>query len=118
MQKRFSEMCRDELVLESSRLKEENERLYSEGRISEANIAKQRYYFCLSYLTDPNEVEPNKSYHIQGEEGDFLVDYINGVMAWGYRNGDTSTEIDALPIGQLVEKFELTGCGASCTCKH
>ncbi len=118
MQKRLSEMCREELVLESSRLKEENERLYKDGRISEANIAKQRYYFCLSYLADPNEVTAGKSYQIQGEDDELLIDYINGVMAWGYRNGDTNREIDAIPIGQLVEKIEFTGCGANCGCKH
>lgn len=118
MQKRFSEMCREELISESIRLKEENEQKYKEGRISEANIAKQRYYFCLSYLADPNEIEIGKTYQIQGESDELLVDYLNGVMAWGYRNGDQTSEMDAIPIGQLVEKIEFTGCGENCGCRH
>lgn len=118
MQKRFSEMCREELEREAERLKEENQNKYKEGRISEANIAKQRYYFCLSYLADPTQIEVGTTYQIQGESDLFLVDYLNGVMAWGYRNGDNNSEMDAIPIGQLVEKIEFTGCGANCGCKH
>lgn len=115
MQKRFSEMSREELLQESERLLKENERLYKEGRMSEANIAKQKYYFCLSYLKDPKEIESGKVYQIQGEKDTFLVEYLNGVMAWGYRNGDTSQELDALPIGQLMEenKTNSSHCGCS-----
>lgn len=118
MQKRFSEMCREELELEAKRLAAENEKLFNDGLISQANIAKQRYYFCLSYLADPTEIQIGKSYLIQGESDEILVDYLNGVMAWGYRNGDKNSEMDAIPIGQLVEKIEFTGCGPNCGCKH
>lgn len=118
MQKRYSQMSREELLQESSRLLEENERLYKEGRMSEANIAKQKYYFCLSYLRDPKEIESGKVYEIQGEKDTFLVEYLNGVMAWGYRNGDTSQELDALPIGQLSEKKEGSCSHSHCGCSH
>jgi hypothetical protein len=113
MQRRLSEMSIDELQIEAHRLLAEAEQKKEEGSISEAAILKKRYYFCLSYMYDPNQFKPGERYTILDEHQEFIIHYLNGVMAWGVITGDSSSELKAYPIGQL-QPIQATCAGGCC----
>jgi hypothetical protein len=116
MQRRLSEMSIEELQIEAHRLLAEADQKLAEGSVSEAAILKKRYYFCLSYMYDPNQFKPGERYTILDDHQEFIIQYLNGVMAWGYINGDTSSELKAYPIGQLQPIQEK--CAGGCNCAH
>lgn len=117
MQKRFSQMSKEELMLEAERLRAEGEKLQKEGNLSLANITKQRYYFCLSYLMNPEEIMIGSTYYVMDEDQEFVVEYLNGVMAWGYFPNQPGRERVAFPIAQL--KPSKNYCASSgCGCTH
>ncbi|WP_169730001.1 DUF1811 family protein [Thermicanus aegyptius] len=104
MQKLFSQCTKEELKEEANRLKEEMIKKRAEGEHSRANVLEKRYYLALSYLKDPGEILPGVTYSILGDGRELMVEWIDGVMAWGYLYGDRSGEMVAFPIGQLAPK--------------
>lgn len=96
---RYSEMTKQELYAEMQKMIGEARKKHQAGFLSEANILEQKYYMAKSYLMDRKEIKAGNQYHVAGEAGIFLVNYLNGVFAWG-RFPD-SQEDQAFPIGRL-----------------
>lgn len=102
--KRYGEMSQEELEEEAKRLWQDLQTFQQEERDSDAAIAERKYYMARSYLTDPNTIQPSKVYTVEGEEGLFKVDYLNGVMAWGSFEG--SSEKVSFAIAMLQNAGE------------
>lgn len=100
MNKRYSEMTKEELFAEMQHALGEKRKKEQAGFISEANILEQKYYMAKSYLTDPETILAGQRYRVEGMEELFSVRYLNGVMAWGTFPSKPDEEI-ALPIGRL-----------------
>lgn len=94
-------MSRTDLVKETERLRREAKRKQAEGNLHEIDVLEQQYYFAKSYLMNPEDIEVGAAYHIHGESGSFRVSYLNGVMAWGKVNNESSER--AIPIGRLYQ---------------
>jgi hypothetical protein len=99
--KRYSEMSKDELLTEMQRLREDGMKQHQSGLLteSELHVLEQKFYLAKSYLMDPKEIEPGRSYKVEGYDESFQVEYLNGVMAWG--KFSSSEETIAIPIGRL-----------------
>lgn len=102
MEKRFSEMSKEELDHQLIKLKEAAMKKHQAGFYSEAAVYEQKFYMAKSYLLNPADVIPGKEYKVVGYEQSFLVSYLNGVMAWGRLSG--SDEEIAMPIARLELK--------------
>ncbi|SDW75768.1 Protein of unknown function [Marininema mesophilum] len=95
----FSRMNRGELLTEIRRLQESENQARRSSMIGEEAVIQQQIRFAKSYLTDPSSIHPGKLYKVEGEESLFLVEYLNGVMAWG--NFVDRRIREAVPIGIL-----------------
>ncbi|WP_134703944.1 YfhH family protein [Ammoniphilus sp. YIM 78166] len=100
MDKRYSEMTKEELDYELLKLKEASMKKHQAGFFSEAAVLEQKFYMAKSYTLDPSRYLPGQAYQVTGYEGDFTISYMNGVMAWGHFK-DSSEEV-AFPIGRLT----------------
>jgi hypothetical protein len=95
MNKRYSEYTAEELQRELVAL----ERMIGqESSPSQAEILRQKYYMAKSYLLE-NQAFPPGEYRVEGREGKFTLERLNGVMAWGRWN---SGEEGAVPIATLI----------------
>lgn len=92
-------MTKKELENEISRLAEENERLKLIGETSHQKVIEQRLYLAKSYLLDPDQLELNTWYQVEGYTGRFFLKRLKGVMGWG--NWEESWEEVAYPIARL-----------------
>ncbi|UOF91636.1 YfhH family protein [Fodinisporobacter ferrooxydans] len=99
--KRYSEMTREEIQLEMQRLREEGMKKHQSGLLSESElqVLEQKFYLAKSYLVDPKTIVIHGEYRVEGQEEDFCVDHLHGIMAWG--NFVSSKEQIAIPIGRL-----------------
>lgn len=93
-------MNQEELYREMQTLLGDARKKEQAGFISEANVLEQKYYMAKSYAMNKDEIHIGKEYLVEGEEGLFTVEYLNGVFAWG--RFKTSEEDEAFPIGRLV----------------
>lgn len=106
--KRYSEMTHEELQAEMQRLRSESMKKYQAGYVSEAGVMEAKFFMARSYLLNPEDYPPDQEYMVSGYDEPFYVQYLRGVMAWGYfRN---SNEQRAFPIGRL-EKIKNKSCG-------
>ncbi|HJV46249.1 MAG TPA: YfhH family protein [Bacillota bacterium] len=99
MEKRFSEMSKEELEQALIKYKEGAMKKHQAGFFSESAILEQKFYMAKSYLLNPSTFIPGKEYQVVGYEGPFTITYLNGVMAWGTFAG--SEEEIAFPISRL-----------------
>jgi hypothetical protein len=106
--KRYSEMSHDEIQAEMQRLRSESMKKYQAGYLSEAGIMESKYFMARSYLLKPENFPADKEYIVSGYDEPFYVQYLRGVMAWGYFR--SSDEQRAFPIGRL-EEIKNTSCG-------
>lgn len=101
-EKRFSELTEYELRQEIAQLQEKAQKAEQMGMVNEYAVIQRKIYMAKAYLLDPNDFKPNEIYEIHGDpETYFQIEYLNGVVAWGYRLGKSS-EIEALPISMLI----------------
>ncbi|SFS31205.1 DUF1811 family protein [Marininema halotolerans] len=96
----FSRMSREELQTEIDRLKEAEDQARRSSMIGEEAVIQQQIRLAKSYLTDPDTIHPGTHYKVEGEKSLFLVEYLNGVMAWGTFVDRRIRE--AVPIGILT----------------
>ncbi|MBD1379653.1 YfhH family protein [Metabacillus arenae] len=102
MEKRYSEMTEFELKTEIAQLKEKARKAEQLGIINEFAVLERKIAMAKSYLLDPKDFEPGKSYPIEEAPGEyFKIDYLNGVFAWGSRSVTPNKE-EALPISMLI----------------
>lgn len=96
----YSQMSRDELLLEIETLKQEKVRARRQSLFSELDVIQQKINFAKSYLVDKSTIQPHQFYQVEGEPIRFWVEDLNGIMAWGRYEGQH--EQIALPIGILT----------------
>ncbi|WP_270182638.1 YfhH family protein [Alkalihalobacillus sp. CinArs1] len=103
MDKRFSEMNKEELRTSIAQLSEKARRAEQMGMVNEFAVHERRIALAKSYLLNPDDFTPGKTYELEGDPGSsFVIDYMNGTFAWGFRKG--SETIEAFPISMLIEK--------------
>ncbi|MBP1934659.1 DUF1811 family protein [Ammoniphilus resinae] len=99
MEKRFSEMTKEELEQALIKFKEGAMKKHQAGFFSEAAILEQKFYTAKSYLMNPEDFYPETAYTVIGYEQPFKITYLNGIMAWGVFK-DQEEEV-AFPISRL-----------------
>lgn len=101
MQKRYSEMTEFELKQEIARLKEKARKAEQLGIVNEFAVLERKALMAEAYLMNPDDFKPGEKYEIKGAPGTyFKVDYMNGIFAWGSRDGSDDQE-EGLPISML-----------------
>lgn len=74
------------------------------GMINELEVYERKIVVAKSYLLNPDDFKPGETYELNDGEGSlFYISYMNGVFAWGYRNGNDKEE-EAFPIAMLIKK--------------
>ncbi|MFC5713262.1 YfhH family protein [Thalassorhabdus alkalitolerans] len=99
MERRFSEMSEHEIRQEIANLNEKAKKAEQMGMVSEFAVYERKKVMAEAYLLNPQDYKPEERYNIKGEGGVFVISYMNGVFAWGYRDGND--ELEALPISLL-----------------
>ncbi|MFC7373622.1 YfhH family protein [Fictibacillus iocasae] len=101
MEKRFSDMTEHELQMEIAAMRAKAQKAEQMGMVSEFAVYDRKIALAKSYLVDLEQFESGKSYELQGDPGSlFKLVYLNGVFAWGYKNGNT--EMEAYPVSMLI----------------
>lgn len=101
--KKFSEMTEWELKEEIAKAREEARKAEQLGMTNRFAIMERKAAIAESYLLNPEDFQPGEIYAIKGMPNTyFRIDYVNGVMAWGYRLNNPGKQ-EALPIS-LLEK--------------
>ncbi len=65
---------------------------------SQKELLERKYYTAKSYLLDPSDFQPG-TYHVEGFEEPFELEYINGMMGWGKMGSDPEA---SFPISMLT----------------
>jgi hypothetical protein len=91
---RLSDMTMEEL-------QREIERLYVTINLStmdnEREVLRQKWVMARSYAVKNQYYKPGK-YTVEGRDGVFLLEYVNGVMGWGHEENGEET---AWPLAVL-----------------
>ncbi len=96
----LSEMSNKKLQDEMRRCQNSAKIAIENGVTNEYQVYEQRYFLAKSYLTDPANIEAGITYGIETTTDLFIVDYLDGIMAYGKVLG--TKENRAFPIGKLV----------------
>ncbi|HET7579285.1 MAG TPA: YfhH family protein [Bacillales bacterium] len=100
MDKRFSEMTKQELHQKIAELTERARKAEQLGIVNEYAVLERKIDMAKSYLLDPSNFQPGQTYELEGDPGTtFTISFMNGTFAWGYRSG--SKEEEAFPISML-----------------
>lgn len=99
--KRFSEMTEPELRGVIRTYNEKAKKAEQMGMINELAVYERKVWMAKAYLLDPEEFKAGTTYQMFDGESTFLISYLNGYYAWGYRNGEAN--LDAVPISLLTE---------------
>lgn len=103
MEQKYSRMKPAELQKEIAELKIKAQKAEQMGMINEYAVHERKMIMAQAYLIDPSDFIPGMVYEIKdGENETFLIDYMNGVFAWGFRNSNQTKE--AVPISVLGNK--------------
>ncbi|ARJ50139.1 YfhH family protein [Staphylococcus lutrae] len=101
IEKRFSEMDRQEILQVIQTSKEKMRKAEMNGIMNEYDVYANKVVIAESYLIDTNEIEMGQVYRLKDGSGDdFKVERLKGVFAWGYRTHSTQSE-EGLPISLL-----------------
>lgn len=101
MTKLYRDMTHEELHNEMKRLQDQGHQALAEGRLEEMDVLERKYYLALSYTLDPAMMVIGKTYPVVDTTDRLEVTRMDGVMAWGYRNGVRLEE--AYPMAMLVD---------------
>ncbi len=101
MAKLYRDMTQEELEQEMKRLQDEGHRALAEARYEELDVLERKYYLALSYTLDRDLLTVGETYTIIDSKDRFEVTRMDGVMAWGYRNGVRLEE--AYPMAMLLD---------------
>jgi len=97
----YREMSQEELRAEMRRLQDEGDAALAGQRYEELDVLERKYYLALSYTLDPAAMVVGKVYTVIDTTDSFEVTRMDGVMAWGWRNGVRLEE--AYPMAMLVD---------------
>lgn len=112
MERRYSELSHHELRQEVAQLTEKAQKAEQLGMVNEFAVHERKIVMAKSYMMDPSDFKAGEIYELNGDlEHRFLIQYMNGIFAWGYRvnhQGEKTSEEDeeALPIAMLGEKIK------------
>lgn len=101
MAKMYREMSKAELEAEMKSLQDQGRTALAEERFEELDVLERKYYLALSYTQDPSQIKIGKTYTLIDTTDELEVTRMDGVMAWGYRNGIPLEE--AYPMAMLVD---------------
>ncbi|WP_096187910.1 YfhH family protein [Evansella halocellulosilytica] len=105
MEKRYSQMTKEELTEEIAELKVKAQKAEQMGMVNEYAVHERKMTMAKAYMMDPEEFNVGATYDIIGSSGEtFTIAYMNGIFAWGKRNDNREEE--ALPISLLGDKQE------------
>ena len=100
-EKKYSQMTEHELRTEIGKIMEKARKAEQLGMVNEYAVYQRKAVMAQSYLIDPETINKEEIYRIDGDEGVFFhVDYLKGRFAWGYRLGGERA-MEALPIAML-----------------
>ena len=99
VKKSYHEMTEYELKQEIASLREKARKAEQLGIINEYAVYERKAQVAEAFLMDKDKFQPGEIYRIKGEPGEyFRVDYLRGIIAWGYRlNGDRGEEASPFP---------------------
>ncbi|MFB5664225.1 YfhH family protein [Alteribacillus sp. HJP-4] len=100
MEKRYSQMTEYELRQEIASLNEKSKKAEQMGMASEFAVYERKKIMAEAYMLDPVDFMSGQRYDLKQENGTFFLKYMNGIFAWGYKDG--SEELEAVPISLLV----------------
>ncbi|QSO54345.1 DUF1811 family protein [Alicyclobacillus curvatus] len=96
----YSTMSKEELQAEMDSLQNQGQSAYDAENWSEYEVLMKKWYLAKSYLIrDTISIDIGKTYHLTEEDGSITVTKLEGVMAWGHRDG--SSIESAVPIAML-----------------
>ncbi len=106
MEKRYSQMSEYELRQEIAGLNDKAKKAEQMGMINEFAVYERKIVMAKSYLLNPDNFQPGETYEINNEEATkFTISYMNGIFAWGKREGNDKEE-EAFPIALLGNKVK------------
>nr|WP_257831705.1 YfhH family protein [Salipaludibacillus agaradhaerens] len=100
---KYSLMSMAELQQEVADLKVKAQKAEQMGMINEFAVHERKMLLAQAYLLSPDDFHAEEKYQINDSEDVFLIDYLNGVFAWGYRNANSGKE--AVPISLLGRRI-------------
>ncbi|MCT8136931.1 YfhH family protein [Anaerobacillus sp. CMMVII] len=106
MEKRYSQFSEHELRQEITHLNDKAKKAEQMGMVNELAVYERKIVMAKSYLLNPDDFQPGESYELNDGEGTiFKISYMNGIFAWGHRQGNENREEEAFPIALLVNKM-------------
>ncbi|WP_343033692.1 YfhH family protein [Alkalicoccus luteus] len=103
MNKQYSRMSREELEAEIKELRVAAQKAEAKGMINEYAVHERKILMAEAYMLDPSVFRSGETYSIANSGGEsFKINYMNGVFAWGWRDGSSSLE--AVPISVLTKE--------------
>ncbi len=99
MDKQYSRMTKEELEAEIAELRVLAQKAEAKGIINEYAVHERKIIMAEAYLLNPDDFKPGTTYAMQGSGEGFKISYMNGIFAWGYREGVST--IEAVPISVL-----------------
>ncbi|MGV3244329.1 YfhH family protein [Staphylococcus sp. 11261D007BR] len=102
MNKRFSDMTRQEIMHEIQTYKEKMRKAEMNGILNEYDVYENKVVIAESYLVDLDSIELGKVYQLKdGTDEWFKVNRLKGVFAWGYRQNKVIATEEGLPVSLL-----------------
>jgi len=97
MDPKYSQMPMAELQQNIADLKVKAQKAEQMGMINEFAVYERKMLMAQAYLLDPDDFKPGERYELKDAPNEFFdIEYMNGVFAWGYRNG--GKEQEGVPI--------------------
>ncbi|MFN7252853.1 MAG: YfhH family protein [Anaerobacillus sp.] len=104
MEKRYSQMSEYEIRQEITLLNDKAKKAEQMGMVNELAVYERKIVMAKSYLLNPDDYNAGETYEINDGEGTiFKISYMNGIFAWGYREGNEKEE-EAFPIALLIKQ--------------
>ncbi len=101
--KQYSKMSREELEAEIKELRVAAQKAEAKGMINEYAVHERKILMAEAYMLDPDTFRSGETYPIANSGGEsFMIKYMNGVFAWGWRDGNSGLE--AVPISVLTRE--------------
>jgi hypothetical protein len=104
VEKRYSQMSEYEIRQEITLLNDKAKKAEQMGMVNELAVYERKIVMAKSYLLNPDDFHAGETYEINDGEGTiFKISYMNGIFAWGYREGNEKEE-EAFPIALLMKQ--------------
>ncbi|MDN9009744.1 DUF1811 family protein [Brevibacillus laterosporus] len=99
----YSQFTLAELQEEMETLRKEIDEKKRQNDQVSVGILEQKFFMAKSYYLGTKEFRIGKCYKVHGQQEPFIIDYFNGVFAWGTFQHDREAEAVGFPVGMLEE---------------